>query len=80
MPVSVQAFALIAQYMLGGIVLTEAVFTYPGLGTALVNAVIERDIPVVQAIAMVLAALYIVLNIVADLIVLLLVPRLRTTL
>src|SRR5581483_6752014 len=52
LPVSVQAFALIAQYMLGGIVLTEAVFTYPGLGTALVNAVIERDIPVVQAIAM----------------------------
>ncbi len=80
LPVSVQAFALIAQYMLGGIVLTEAVFTYPGLGTALVNAVIERDIPVVQAIAMVLAALYIVINILADLIVLLLVPRLRTTL
>ena len=80
LPVSVQAFALIAQYMLGGIVLTEAVFTYPGLGTALVNAVIERDIPVVQAIAMVLASLYIVINIVADLIVLLLVPRLRTSL
>ncbi len=80
LPVSIQAFALIAQYMLGGIVLTEAVFTYPGLGTALVNAVIERDIPVVQAIAMVLAALYILINITADLLVVLLVPRLRTSL
>jgi peptide/nickel transport system permease protein len=80
LPVSIQAFALIAQYMLGGIVLTEAVFTYPGLGTALVNAVIERDIPVVQAIAMSLAVIYVIINIVADLIVVMLVPRLRTTL
>jgi peptide/nickel transport system permease protein len=76
---SVQAFALVAQYMLGGVVLTEAVFTYPGIGTALVNAVIERDIPVVQAIAMVLATLFILINIVADLLVVFLVPKLRSS-
>ena len=53
-------------------------FAYPGIGTYLVNAVTSRDVVEVQAAAIVLAALYIVINVLADLIVVFLVPRLRT--
>jgi peptide/nickel transport system permease protein len=66
------------QYLVGGIIIVESVFAYPGIGTYLVNAVTSRDVIEVQAAALVLAAVYVVINIVADLIVLFLVPRLRT--
>jgi peptide/nickel transport system permease protein len=75
---SIQVFALTAQWLLGGIVVVETVFQYPGLGQGLVQAVSARDIPVVQTICVLLAALYIAINIVADVLVILLVPRLRT--
>ena len=57
----------------------DTVFGYPGIGQALVSAVTQRDTPVVQSIALILAAFYIGTNIIADLIVVLLVPKLRTT-
>ena len=75
---SVQVLALCIQYLVGGIVITETVFGYPGLGSLFVNAVDLRDTPTVQSIALLLAAVYISLNIIADLIVIYLVPRLRT--
>ncbi len=75
---SVQSYALTLQYLLGGIVIVEALFAYPGVGQMLVNAVQTRDVTEVQAIALILAAAYIVINIVADLVVVLLVPKLRT--
>ena len=59
--------------------MVETVFSYPGIGMTLVNAVSVRDIPVVQAIAILIATLYIGINIVADLVVVLLIPKLRTT-
>jgi peptide/nickel transport system permease protein len=74
----VQIFALSIQYLFGGVIVTETVFNYPGLGRALVNAVLANDNTQVQAIAMTLATIYILINIVADLIVVLLVPKLRT--
>jgi peptide/nickel transport system permease protein len=77
---TVQVIAHAIQYLLGGMIIVENVFTYPGIGQYLVNAVGERDIPEVQAAALILAALYVALNIAADLIVILLVPRLRTEL
>lgn len=77
---SVQAFALCLYFMLGGIVVTEAVFNYPGLGTQLISAVAARDIPVIQTIAMIFAVLFVGLNTIADLIVVMLVPKLRTAL
>jgi peptide/nickel transport system permease protein len=76
---TVQVLALTAQYLVGGLVVVETVFAYPGIGQGLVQAVVARDIPVVQGIGLLLAALYIAINIVADLIVVLLVPRLRTS-
>jgi peptide/nickel transport system permease protein len=75
---SVQVFALSIQYLFGGVIVTEAVFAYPGIGSQLVNAVSSHDNTQVQAIALILAAIYISINIVADLIVILLVPKLRT--
>jgi peptide/nickel transport system permease protein len=76
---SVQIMAQGAQYLIGGIIIVEGVFNYPGIGQYLVNAVAARDIPVVQAAAVILAAGYILINIIADVIVVLLVPSLRTT-
>jgi peptide/nickel transport system permease protein len=75
---SVQIIAQNLQYLVGGIIIVESVFAYPGIGTYLVNAVTSRDVVEVQAAAIVLAALYIVINVLADLIVVLLVPKLRT--
>jgi peptide/nickel transport system permease protein len=75
---SVQIIAQNLQYLVGGIIIVESVFAYPGIGTYLVNAVTTRDVIEVQAAAVVLAALYIVINVIADLIVVFLVPKLRT--
>ena len=75
---SVQIIAQNLQYLVGGIIIVESVFSYPGIGTYLVKAVTARDVTEVQAAAILLAALYIAINIVADLIVVFLVPKLRT--
>jgi len=75
---SVQIIAQNLQYLVGGIIVVESVFSYPGIGTYLVNAVTSRDVNEVQAAAMILATLYVGINIVADLIVMFLVPQLRT--
>jgi peptide/nickel transport system permease protein len=75
---SIQTFAQIIQYLLGGVVLTEFVFDYPGIGAGFVQYVGARDLLTVQSVAVLIAALYIGLNILADLLVMLAVPKLRT--
>lgn len=75
---SVQTFAQSIQYLFGGIIVVESLFSYPGIGQLLVEAVSERDVTLVQGITLVLAAAYIAVNILADLIVVFLVPKLRT--
>ena len=55
----------------------EYVFDFPGIGTGLVNAVSNRDIPTVQVIVIILAAFYIVVNILTDVVSLLATPRRR---
>jgi peptide/nickel transport system permease protein len=75
---TVQVVALTVQWLIGGIVVVETVFSYPGLGAGLVGAVTGRDIPVVQSVTLILALVYIVINLIADLVVVLLVPKLRT--
>ena len=57
--------------------IVEDVFDYPGIGQGLVNAVTDRDIPVIQFIVILLAAFYIVVNIVTDIIALAATPRRR---
>lgn len=75
---TVQTYAQAIQYLFAGVIVVEALYAYPGIGTQLVKAVSTRDTPVVAGIALVLAAGYIVINIVADVLVTLLVPKLRT--
>jgi peptide/nickel transport system permease protein len=75
---AIQVSALQLAYMAGGVVLVEYVFSYPGIGSALVDAVGNRDIPVVQALVIIIAAVYVVVNLVADLLTIIVTPRLRT--
>jgi peptide/nickel transport system permease protein len=75
---SIQSFAQTLQYLLGGLIVVESLFAYPGIGQLLVQAVQLRDVTEVQAIALILAAAYILINIGADLCVVFLVPKLRT--
>jgi peptide/nickel transport system permease protein len=64
-------------YLVVGVVVVEVVFVYPGMGQFLVDHVAKRDIPVVQACGLVFAAVYIGLNMLADVISILSNPRLR---
>jgi len=75
---SITIMAQNLQYLLGGIVIVESVFTYPGIGTLFVNAVTAHDVTEIEGIAVTLAAAYILINLLADFAVLLLVPKLRT--
>jgi peptide/nickel transport system permease protein len=75
---AIQVSALQLAYMAGGVVLVEFVFSYPGIGAQLVDSVGNRDIPVVQALAIIIAAVYVVVNLVADLLTIVVTPRLRT--
>ena len=75
-----QVTALNLAYLAGGIVVIEAVFNYQGVGLLLVDSVRARDMPVVQAVALLIAALYVILNLLADLATILVSPRLRTSL
>jgi peptide/nickel transport system permease protein len=75
---AIQVSALQLAYMAGGIVLVEYVFSYPGVGAALVDAVGNRDVPVVQALTLIIAAVYVVVNLGADLFTIVATPRLRT--
>ena len=64
-------------YLVVGVVVVEVVFTYPGMGQYLVDHVSKRDLPVVQACGLIFAAVYIGLNMVADIVAILSNPRLR---
>lgn len=77
---SVQAIALTLAYLAGGIVAVEFVFNYPGVGAKLVDSVANRDMPVAQSVTLLIAAVYIVVNLAADIITILISPRVRTSL
>ena len=77
---AIQVIALNLAYLAGGIVVVETVFAYPGIGSAFVDAVRSRDLPTVQALGLLIAAVYVVLNVAADVATILVSPRLRTSL
>jgi peptide/nickel transport system permease protein len=64
-------------YLVVGVVVVEVVFVYPGMGQFLVDAVVKRDVPVVLACGVIFAAIYIGLNMLADIVSILANPRLR---
>jgi peptide/nickel transport system permease protein len=74
---TIQVIGLAFLYLAGGVVVVEYVFNYPGIGQGLVYAVDARDVPVVQFIVLVLAAFYVVMNILTDVIALMATPRRR---
>ncbi|MEM7030974.1 MAG: ABC transporter permease [Chloroflexota bacterium] len=75
---SIPVIALTIAWLLAGLVIIERVFNYPGLGNEMLEAISDRDLPVVLAIAMLLAAVYVIVNLISDLLTLFLNPRLRT--
>ncbi|PSJ56479.1 ABC transporter permease [Pseudaminobacter soli (ex Li et al. 2025)] len=62
----IPAASLVAAFTVGGVVVVEYLFAYPGIGSALVDAVTNRDLPVIQANVLVIASAYFILNLIAD--------------
>ncbi|CUH79557.1 ABC transporter permease [Tropicibacter naphthalenivorans] len=73
----INVVALNLAYLITGVVVVEVVFVYPGIGQLFVDAVKNRDIPVVQACCLIFAGAYILLNLAADVLSILTNPRLR---
>jgi peptide/nickel transport system permease protein len=70
--------ALNLAYLVGGVVVVERVFSYPGFGNLLVDSLQLRDLPVIESTVMIAALVYVLANLLADLTGILLNPRLRT--
>jgi peptide/nickel transport system permease protein len=73
----INVVALNAIYLLGGVIVVENLFAYPGLGTLLIGGVRDNDLPMVEAVAVVTATLLVIINVAADAVVAVLNPRLR---
>jgi peptide/nickel transport system permease protein len=76
---TIQVLAMNVAWLAGGVVIVEAVFQYPGIGLELTHAVGARDLATVEVLALLITGVYIVGNLLADVGVLLLNPRLRRT-
>lgn len=74
----VNAMALSLSYLLGGAIIVETIFNYPGLASLMVNAVTSRDTPLLQACAMIFCTAYLLMVLAADLVAILANPRLRS--
>jgi peptide/nickel transport system permease protein len=75
---ALQVTALNLAWLAGGVVVVEYLFAFPGIGSKLVDSVANRDMPMVQAICLIIAAVYVVANLTADILTILVSPRLRT--
>ena len=75
---AINVVALTIAWLYGGVVVTEVVFNYPGLGRLVIESISNRDLPVVQALAIILASIYVSINLIADLMTLMLNPRLKS--
>ena len=73
----VTVLGLTLALMIGGAVVTETVFNLPGVGNLVVRAVLRRDYPVIQGTLLVIAAIYVLINLAIDLIYMLVDPRIR---
>nr|WP_221219357.1 ABC transporter permease [Prauserella isguenensis] len=72
-----QVIAIQLAWLAGGVVVVEFLFRYPGIGQALIDAVNNRDVAVVQAITLLIAGVYIVVNLIADIVGIMTNPKLR---
>ena len=64
-------------FLIGGTVITERIFAYPGIGNLAIDAVINRDLPLIQGLVLTFGAIFIIVNMIVDAIAALLNPRLR---
>lgn len=74
----VNAVALSLSYLLGGVVIVEVIFNYPGVASLMVDAVTNRDMPLLQACAMLFCVGYLILVLIADIAAILANPKLRS--
>jgi peptide/nickel transport system permease protein len=75
---AINVVALTVAWLLGGVVVIEMVFNYPGLGRLMIGAISDRDLALVQSIALIVATVYVLVNLSADLLTLVANPLLRT--
>lgn len=75
---AIQGVALTLRTLIGGALLAEVIFSYPGIGTSLNAAIQMRDLPMIQAIVLVITLSVVLINLLADLSTVLLTPKLRT--
>lgn len=75
---AINVVALTVAWLIGGVVVIETVFNYPGLGRLTITAISERDLAVIQTIALIVSTVYVSINLAADLLTLAANPRLRT--
>lgn len=73
----VNAIALSLSYLLGGAIIVETIFNYPGVASLMVNAVTSRDMPLLQACAMIFSGAYLMMVLVADIVAIISNPKLR---
>jgi peptide/nickel transport system permease protein len=77
---SIQVITLMLLYLVGGVVVAEAVFQYPGLGLLAVDSTVNRDTPTIQAVVLIIGAIYVLITVANDLLAVLVTPKLRTRL
>ena len=73
----INVIALNLAYLVSGVVVIETLFNFPGLGRYMVEAVTNRDVPIVQACAMIFCSVYVLLNLAADILAIIANPRVR---
>ncbi|MBC7811042.1 MAG: ABC transporter permease subunit, partial [Burkholderiales bacterium] len=76
---ALNTMALNLAYLIGGVVVVEQVFVFQGLGTLLVESVFLRDAPIIEAVALIVSGVYILANLFADVMAIVLNPRLRAS-
>ncbi|KUI39264.1 ABC transporter permease [Mycobacterium sp. GA-2829] len=75
----IQSVSFVLVYLIGGVVLVETVFQYPGIGLQAVNSTLQRDSPVILGVTALIAAVYVVVNAANDALIVLVTPRMRGT-
>ena len=74
---TVTVVAMGIGWLIGGLIVTEAVYSYPGIGRLLLFAITERDTPLIQATVLLIVIIYLFANLVADVLYAVLNPRIR---
>lgn len=75
---TINIIALTIAWLIGGVAIIETIFNYPGIGSLMIHGITDKDLPLIQGIAIILSAIFIVINLIADLLSLFLNPRLRS--